>query len=452
MIKQFKTVKALALIAACIGSGHLSAVINPPAQVNPPAAAVVAALAGNGSGALAPIGFQSVGSSYAIQPTMMAVDFQTALGLIGAVTAEAAEGMGSGVGGSNTPDAVKAAGSAGSVEHSINRIIDRNVAKAAGLSESTRAENAATSSGDFGMSSRTAGSSGSNHRASAWMRASFAAIDNSTTDQQWNAKAGTFMVGTDYKINKMFCFGLGLLYRHVQGRTEFNNGTFKQDTYGVNPYLLVVPHKNFNLEFVGGWNMTNGKDTRVWNTFVPTGAGAAGAALYGTLNDGQQINGQYNASPKSQSMFGGVFANFVTKANKTSFSLQVGYAMMQSKTKTYTETSLNGSQPFYAGNAMNQPGATFKAQTVTGKIIAGYQMTPSILPFLTLHGLYDVKNNQGVAFVNGASYTVGRSAFGGGGGFQVRNDDALSGSLQFDYTKRGQLSTYVTALRLHYGF
>ena len=49
-------------------------------------------------------------------------------------------------------------------------------------------------------------------------------------------------------------------------------------------------------------------------------------------------------------------------------------------------------------------------------------------------------------------YQVNRSAFGGGAGLQVKNDDQLSGSLQFDYTKRGQLSTYVTGLRVHYGF
>ena len=420
MFKQFKAVKALALLIACIGA--LSAKVPPPAPGGGGGGGGAGAGGGSLGGSLAQVGFQSTGSSYAIQPTMMATDFQTAMGLIGAVTAEAAESMGSGAG---SADTVKPSGASGSTE-----------------------------TGNFGMGTRTAGSSGSNHRASAWTRASFAALDNATKDQQWNAKAQTFMVGTDYKFNKMFCAGLGLVYRHIDGRTEFNNGTVKQDTVGVNPYLLIVPHKNFNFEFVGGWNTTNGKDTRNWKTSVPGGGHAAAVAAGAPATypaDGAIIDGKYTASPKSQSMFGGVFANFVNKVNKTSFSLQVGYAMMQSKTKKYTEKS-QSSGAIYAANAMSQGAATFKAQTVTGKILVLYQMTPSVAPFFALHGLYDVKKNEGVKFATGKSYACGRSAFGGGGGFHVRNDDSLSGSLQFDYTKRAQLSTYVTALRLHYGF
>jgi hypothetical protein len=398
MLKKIKAAKALALVAVCIGSGQLFAAPTPPTPPKAPGTGASAPTGGSGTGAAAPIGFQSVGSSYATQPTLMATDFQTAMGLIGAVTAEAAESMGSGAGSANTADS--------------------------GI--------------------KLAGASGSNHRASAWARASFTAIDNATKDQQWNAKVGTYMVGTDYKFNKMFCAGLALLYRNLDGRTEFNNGTMKQDTMGVNPYLLIVPHKNFNFELVGGWNTTKGKDTRHWKTFAPAGG-------FGGVAAGGAIDGKYTASPKSQNLFGGVFANFVNKVNKTSFSLQVGYAMMQSKTKKYTEKSQN-SGTVYTDNAMSQAGATFKAQTVTGKALVLYQMTPSVAPFVHIHGLYDVKKNEGVKFATGKSYTAGRSAFGGGGGFHVRNDDALSGSLQFDYTKRSQLSTYVTALRLHYGF
>jgi hypothetical protein len=332
-----------------------------------------------------------------------------------------------------------------------------------------------------------AGSTGSGNRSSAWVRASYGAIDNGSKGQKWNGASYLAMVGADYKFNNMFCAGLGLSYSNLDGRTEFNNGTTKQDTMGVNPYLIIVPHRNFNIEFVGGWSTTNAKDERNYESHIAAGTdasiqaqartganqaaadaiGNAAAAYYGagtyTTNanpalvtftglDGTATRSIYKCSPKSQAMFGGVFANFVNTVGKSSFQAQVGYLMVQSEMKKFTEASSNSRQ-FYKDRAAVQAANTYKAGTVTGKILGMYQMTPSVAPFVQVHGQYDVKENQGVTYTNGsAKYKVGRSAFGGGFGFHVRNDDALSGSLQFDYTKRGDLTTNVTGLRLHYGF
>jgi outer membrane autotransporter protein len=205
--------------------------------------------------------------------------------------------------------------------------------------------------------------------------------------------------------------------------------------------LIIVPHKNFNFEFVGGWSTTKGNDNRRWVTSQRN-------PITGVST---QIDNKFSCSPKSKAMFGGVFANFVNKVNKASFSLQVGYLMMQSKMDKFKETSASAA---YAANAKSVPSNTFKTQTATAKVLVGYQMTPSVMPFLNVHGQYDVKQNKGVTFAAGnqKAYQINRSAFGGGAGLQVKNDDQLSGSLQFDYTKRGQLTTNVTGLRLHYGF
>ncbi len=393
MFKQFKTARALALIAACAGSGYLFA---PPKGGKPVNAPTPAAGVTKADGYYAYSSVATTPGAVVTEPTIMAIKTTKILGLVGAVTAEAAESMNSGVG-----------------------------------------TNAAAMGADTGT--KIAGSSGSAHRASTWIRASFGAIDNSVTDQKWNGQSYLTMIGADYKFNNMFCAGLGLSYSHLNARTEFNNGEMKQDTLGVNPYFIIVPHKNFNFEFVGGWSTTKGNDRRRWITTQQTNAA-------GVVN---HIDNTFTSSPKSKAMFGGVFANFVNKVNKTSFSLQLGYIMMQSKMDKFTEKS---AQAAYNGSAVAVPSNTFKAQTATAKVLVGYQMTPSVMPFINIHGQYDVKKNQGVTFDKAAEYKVNRSAFGGGAGFHVRNDDALSGSLQFDYTARGQLKTYVTGLRLHYGF
>lgn len=407
MFKQLKAAKALALVAV-MGCGHLFAVTGPTTTGTTTTTSVVAGGAAK-SGAFAPTNFATTSSATVTEASLMAVKVAKIMGLVGAVTAEAAESMGSGVG-------------------------------------------MAATGADAGTGLKVANSTGSNHRSSAWLRASMGAVDNAVKDQQWNGQSYLTMIGADYKFNNMFCAGLGLSYSHLNARTEFNKGTMKQDTLGVNPYLIIVPHKNFNFEFVGGWSTTNGKDTRHWQTTMPIGTtGNANLPAGYPQVDGAVVDGKYKSSPKSQAMFGGVFANFVNKMNKTSFSLQVGYLMMQSKMKKFSETSLS-SDKIYTDNAAVQKANTYKAGTLTGKILVLYQMTPSVAPFLNVHGQHDVKENKGVSYEVGSKYKVNRSAFGGGGGFHVRNDDALSGSLQFDYTARGQLKTYVTGLRLHYGF
>ena len=393
MFKQFKTVRALALIATCAGSGYLFAAPSAGTGTGTPPSTSKGA---NDSGSY--YAYHSVATTpgaVVTEPTVMAIKVTKILGLVGAVTAEAAESMNSGIG---------------------------NAGGALGADAGTK----------------VAGSSGSAHRASTWLRASYGSIDNSVTGQAWNGQSYLTMIGADYKFNNMFCAGLGLSYSHLDARTEFNNGKMKQDTLGVNPYFIIVPHKNFNFEFVGGWSTTKGNDSRRW---LATRV-SAGVPTY--------IDNKFSSSPKSKAMFGGVFANFVNKVNKTSFSLQLGYLMMQSKMDKFTEKS---EQAAYLNEAKIVPSNTFKTQTATAKVLVGYQMTPSVMPFINIHGQYDVKKNEGVKYAKeAAAYKVNRSAFGGGAGFHVRNDDALSGSLQFDYTARGQLKTYVTGLRLHYGF
>ena len=397
MFKQFKAVKALALVAVFTTGGQLFALGTGGTGGGGSgggATGADAAVYGTASGYYAYDSVATTPSSVVTTPTVMAIKTQKIMGLVSAVAAEAVALMQGG--------------------------------------------EAVTSGGDGGV--KLAGSSGSQHKASAWVRASHAAINNAEKGQEWNGNSYLMMLGGDYRFNKMFCAGLGLSYSRLDARTEFNKGTQLEDTLGVNPYLIIVPHKNFNLELVAGASWTNGKDTRR----IEEGPKAT------------KINNEFKSSPKSQALFGGVFANFINTAGKASYGLQVGYLMMQTKFKAFKETSADSA---YDVDAKSPPANTFKAGTVTGKIKAGYQLTPSVVPFVTLHAMYDAQQNKGAEYAGGpgaggqkTAYKVTRSAFGGGGGLGFKGNDTLSGAIEADYTQRGKLTTWVTGLRLHYGF
>jgi len=387
MFKQFKTAKVLALLTVTMG-----ALYAPPPS-------------GGGANGSAPVAFSSYGSlatgdaynsvanstsSVVTAPTVMAVQTAKIMGLVSAVSAEAVEAM---RGGGNITD------SSGGV--------------------------------------KIAGSSGSQHRASAWVRASHGSIDNAVKDQEWNGHSYLMMIGADYRFNQMFCAGLGLSYSRFDARTEFNKGTMTHDTFGINPYLVIVPHKNFNLEIVAGANWSNEKGDRRLVTDIRNVPGA------------QNVDNKFTYSTKGTTTFGGIFANFINTAGKANYGLQVGYLMAQKKLNAHNENSASSA---FSYMEKKTPSNTFKVGTVTGKVKAGYQLTPSVSPYVTLHAQYDAQRNDGVKYSNGKSYEVSRSAFGGGTGVSYRGDDAMSGSLEFDYTQRNKLKMYVTGIRLHYGF
>ncbi len=390
MFKQFKTAKVLALLTVAMGALYAPAI---------PGSAAGAGPTGLG-GALTTAAYLATGDAYnsvanstssvVTAPTVMAVQTAKIMGLVSAVSAEAVEAM---RGGGNVTD------SSGGV--------------------------------------KLAGSSGSQHRASAWVRASHASLDNSVKDQEWNGHSYLMMIGADYRFNNMFCAGLGLSYSRLDARTEFNKGTMTHDTFGINPYLVIVPHKNFNLEVVAGANWSNEKGDRRY--FVENTGG----------NGNQTIDNKFNYSTKGNTVFGGVFANFINTAGKANYGLQVGYLMAQKKLNAHDETSASSNLAYMAKKT---PSNTFKVGTVTGKVKAGYQLTPSVSPYVVLTAQYDAQRNEGVKYTNGKEYKVGRSAFGGGTGISYRGDDAMSGSLEFDYLQRDKLKMYVTGIRLHYGF
>src|SRR3989338_2653478 len=144
--------KAVALTAALVAP--LAAVTRP----NPTPSGTNVANNGYGlKGTYAYNSLETTAGAVVTLPTLMSVKTAKIMGLLGAVTAEMAESMGSGVGSTATD------------------------------------------------STKIAGSSGSNlHRASTWLRASFGAIDNDAKGQKWNGQCYMAMLGADYRFNNMF--------------------------------------------------------------------------------------------------------------------------------------------------------------------------------------------------------------------------------------------------------
>jgi len=160
-----KALKTLALVVIMAGGQHLSAAaIKPPTTTTTTTPTVTSP----GVAALNPtigVNLGTTTSSTVLESSLMAVKVTKILGLIGAVTAEAAESKGSGAG---------------------------------------AAPSMTVTGTDSGSGVNVAASSGSKGRSSVWTRASFGAIDNAKKDQKWNGQSYLVMLGGDYKLTTVF--------------------------------------------------------------------------------------------------------------------------------------------------------------------------------------------------------------------------------------------------------
>lgn len=388
MLKQLKYIKVAALIAALVSGGELVAVSGGTSTTGTTTSGTTTASIGGGTNAAAYAGSQNTPSETVVMPTLVALKTESILELVSSVATEAAAAM--------NDDGDRAA-------------------------EATNVKTIASSTG-------------SAHKASTWVKTSFTAIDSAVSSQQWSGQQYLVMGGADYRFNKIFCAGLGLGYTRLNARTQFNSGHMNINTFSVNPYLLINAHKNVNFEIVGGWDASKGNDDRTW---------------FGTTSGTTGKSAKIKASPKSNTMFGGIFMNVQQKFAKGHVSGQVGYISAKTTMKKFTESSVDST---YAGLAKNLPENTYKVQTATSRFKAAYHLTETVSPFIMLHGSYDVKKADAVQYGNGQGFSENRSSYGGGFGMKAKHGEAFNTTLGFDYTQRGQVKFYNTSLNLHFGF
>ncbi|WP_169543588.1 autotransporter domain-containing protein [Sneathiella aquimaris] len=79
--------------------------------------------------------------------------------------------------------------------------------------------------------------------------------NNVTEDNRLNGHVWGYNLGMDYRLSDAWLTGVAVGYTITDVETEFNNGTYQEDTFSVLPYLMYKPSENFSVSSVLGYSI-----------------------------------------------------------------------------------------------------------------------------------------------------------------------------------------------------
>ncbi len=215
------------------------------------------------------------------------------------------------------------------------------------------------------------------NRSSVWARAGIDHMNESNITRLggWDANLWTLAIGYDYKINDKVLLGAALTYSNLNGKTKFNNGSMRDNAYGIVPYAAFKVAPCFDVDVMVGYSRVNKKRDR-------------GTAA--TIDD-QALSGvKATSSPKSDRYFAALHGNYKHHINRWNLLARLGYLFVTDRQKSYTErngiTNINPGGG--VGNINKQDksylGLTNNVNRVSLRLQAGYKASPTVEPYAFL--------------------------------------------------------------------
>ena len=118
-------------------------------------------------------------------------------------------------------------------------------------------------SGTMYFNSRQTGvSAGNAPKAGVWVQGGYTFVEGDDTGGEFDGEVINFLVGADYKINPKMVLGVALGYEDLDIDTDFNNGTFEGQGFGITPYFGMALTPQWSIQVLGGWTNVEYDTTR----------------------------------------------------------------------------------------------------------------------------------------------------------------------------------------------
>ncbi|MBE7635966.1 autotransporter domain-containing protein [Sneathiella sp. P13V-1] len=79
--------------------------------------------------------------------------------------------------------------------------------------------------------------------------------NNASEDNRMDGHVWGYNLGADYRITDQWLLGLALGYTTTDVTTDFNDGSYEEDTFSVLPYIMYKPTENLSLSVVAGYSI-----------------------------------------------------------------------------------------------------------------------------------------------------------------------------------------------------
>ena len=113
------------------------------------------------------------------------------------------------------------------------------------------------------FSSRETGvAAGNAPKAGVWVQGGYTFVEGDDTGGEFDGDVINFLVGIDYKVRDKMVLGVALGYEDLDIDTDFNNGTFEGEGYGITPYFGMALTPQWSIQVLGGWTTIDYDTTR----------------------------------------------------------------------------------------------------------------------------------------------------------------------------------------------
>jgi len=314
---------------------------------------------------------------------------------------------------------------------------------------SDRLETGGSVGGSVSLLPTSGGNAGAaDQRSSLWARAGYDHMqeDSISSFGGWNANLWSFALGYDYKFNDRVLAGLALTYSNLNGSTKFNNGSIRDNAYGLVPYVAFRVAPCFDVDLMAGYSRVNKSRTR------------------GTPNAANPTQGDLSGpkakfSPKSDRWFGAIYANYKHHINRWNLLARLGYMYITDNQKSATE---RGGLVFNAAGITDQTigGLTTRLNRLALRLQAGYKANNSVEPYAFLlyardFGASKIKGVPDSVVANpvGITYTSpnarrSNNTFGGGLGLNGNLGNNWTTGIEAIYTQSKKFKDYGGMLRV----
>ncbi|MBO6825366.1 MAG: autotransporter domain-containing protein [Sneathiella sp.] len=92
-----------------------------------------------------------------------------------------------------------------------------------------------------------------------WGQGGYLSLENdrntASEDNRMDGHVWGYNLGADYRLTDQWLMGLALGYTTTDVTTDFNDGTYEEDTFSVLPYIMYKPTENLSLSAVMGYSI-----------------------------------------------------------------------------------------------------------------------------------------------------------------------------------------------------
>jgi hypothetical protein len=111
-------------------------------------------------------------------------------------------------------------------------------------------------------SRQTGVSAGNAPKAGFWAQGGFTFVEGDDTGGEFDGDVINLLAGVDYKVNPKTVIGIAIGYEDLDIDTDFNNGTFEGQGFGITPYLGMTLSPQWSFQALGGWTSVEYDTTR----------------------------------------------------------------------------------------------------------------------------------------------------------------------------------------------